>query len=328
MKKELWIIGSIALLGLVAVAIVAVSDPSSNENASLDNLPIQGKKVSIQGRQHIAEGEDHPSYNSNPPTSGWHYDNQADWGFYEESLPDERAVHNLEHGGIWISYKKNEVSTSTLLSLKNLAQKYNHAVIITPRSENDTTIALASWGRLMKLDDLDKYKVENFIKANVNNSPEKFVTLEKAKVAVGNPAPEATFTTIDGQTATLSEFENEKVVLWLFATWCPSCKQGARALQENNRQLSNMKIVGVKTYSNAGYSGPSVPEFVKSFSPELLKAKNWAWGNFSQESTKVYNPRNLPDIYFLIDEEGIIREINTAPAATIDTIVNFAKLEN
>ena len=46
-------------------------------------------------RDHIPVGSARPAYNSNPPTSGPHYDTPAAWGFYDKELPDEQLVHNL-----------------------------------------------------------------------------------------------------------------------------------------------------------------------------------------------------------------------------------------
>lgn len=141
----------------------------------------------------------------------------------------------------------------------------------------------------------------------------------------GMTAPDATFTTIDGETKQLSNYRGEKVMLWIFATWCPSCKQGAQALQANNDQLQGMEIVAVKTAGNAGYSGPTVSSFVQSFSPSLLDSDNWGWGTLSGRSTSTFNPQNRPDIYYLIDEDGTIQAISGAPAATINKITQFAQ---
>lgn len=66
--------------------------------------PLPGTAYQIQGREHISVGASHLPYNSSPPTSGPHYGNPAPWGIYDHELPDEQLVHNLEHGGIWISY--------------------------------------------------------------------------------------------------------------------------------------------------------------------------------------------------------------------------------
>lgn len=325
MKKTLWTISIIIIVG--AIGVLALTSSNSSKQESLNktektDLPLQGEKITIQGRQHIEVGASHPSYNSNPPTSGWHYKQQADWGFYETSLPDEMIVHNLEHGGIWISYKN--IDEAALSQLADIASKYDQAVIVTPRLQNDTAIALASWGRLEKLDAFDADRIERFIQANINNSPEPLASLEKAKVARGKPAPEAHFTTLSGEDTHLSDFKGQKVMFWLLATWCPSCIAGAQVLAENNDKLGDLTIITLETYGNAGYPGPSMEEFAKKYAPQMLSAHNWLWGDASQEATSVYNPRNYPDIFFLVDENGTLRDIDGAPAATINKIIEFA----
>ncbi len=45
------------------------------------------------------------TYSLTPPVGGQH---NADWvncGIYDKPVPDERAVHNLEHGAVWITYR-------------------------------------------------------------------------------------------------------------------------------------------------------------------------------------------------------------------------------
>lgn len=129
-----------------------------------------GQAFPIQGREHIAVGADHPPYNSNPPTSGWHDAESAAWGAYTRELPDEQLIHNLEHGGIWISY--TNISSDVKEKLETLASRYPRSVVLTPRTKNTAPIVLASWGRLQELTDYDEKSIVAFIKANKNKSPE------------------------------------------------------------------------------------------------------------------------------------------------------------
>ncbi len=131
--------------------------------------PLPGEEVAVQGQEHIAVGASHPEYNSNPPTSGWHYAQPANWGVYQTELPDEQVIHNLEHGGIWISY--TEIDDATKAALEKIA-KSNSKIIVTPRSKNDAPIVLASWGRLQEFQTLDEQAIRAFIDANSNKSPE------------------------------------------------------------------------------------------------------------------------------------------------------------
>jgi len=127
--------------------------------------------VADQGRDHVLPGAPHPPYNSNPPTSGWHYAATATWGFHNTELPDELVVHNLEHGGIWISYKDTE-DTEVVDGLVALAREYRTKVIVTHRPRNDSRIAVAAWGRLMKLDRFDRTAIVDFINRFKNKGPE------------------------------------------------------------------------------------------------------------------------------------------------------------
>lgn len=149
--------------------------------------------------------------------------------------------------------------------------------------------------------------------------------ISQVRVSVGAAAPEATFTDMSGVQEKLSHFKGQKVMLWLVATWCSSCSEGAKVLSQNENKLGNLTIITLKTYGNAGYPGPSIKEFATQSAPKMLSVKNWHWGDLTQQSARVYNPRNYPDIYFLIDKNGIVREINDAPAATIGDILKFTK---
>lgn len=137
-------------------------------------------------------------------------------------------------------------------------------------------------------------------------------------------APEAVFTNLQGNSIKLSSFKGKKVMLWLVATWCSSCIEGAKVLVQNKNKLSNLTIITLKTYGNAGYPGPSIKKFASKMSSTVLP-NNWHWGNLTQQSTQVYNSRNYPDIYFLIDKNDVVREISDAPAATIGDILKFAR---
>lgn len=162
-KKEILSISGVFLVffALVGYLISRQAQPQP---------PAVGDSIPLLTASHIAAGASHEAYDSNPPTSGPHYAQPADWGVYDKELPDEQLVHNLEHGGIWISYQGIDESTKS--NLKNLANMYPGSVILTPRAKDDSKIALASWGRLMTLNEFNTDTVASFIKANKNRSPE------------------------------------------------------------------------------------------------------------------------------------------------------------
>ena len=133
---------------------------------------LLGEYVPEQGREHIPEGSPHEQYSSNPPTSGSHHTQPQEAGIYDNELPDEYLVHNLEHGHVWISYKTSSASAELVENLKQVAKENARLVVLTPREKNDSLIALASWTRLLKLDQFDKDKIVDFIKTNRGHAPE------------------------------------------------------------------------------------------------------------------------------------------------------------
>lgn len=163
-KRIIKWIGAIIFLGFVGYGFFSFI---------LQQIETQevGQSIPIQGREHIQIDESHLAYNSNPPTSGPHYGQEVEWGIYQEELPDEQVVHSLEHGGIWISYQP-DIDEGAKEKIEAIGKKYLGSVVVSPRSSNDSLIALASWGRLEKLSFFDEQSIIEFIKNNKNKSPE------------------------------------------------------------------------------------------------------------------------------------------------------------
>ena len=163
-KKILWTAGILGLLFVLALGGVWYSRTLSKN--------LSGELIADQGREHITSPNNFV-YNSNPPTSGPHFGQPAEWGIYKEEMADEILIHNLEHGGIWISYKPG-VSEEIRKKLEAFYEKYGRKIIIVPRAKNDSDVALAAWNRLDKFNaaDYSDERVEKFIKAFRNKGPE------------------------------------------------------------------------------------------------------------------------------------------------------------
>ena len=133
--------------------------------------PEMGESFQIQGRQHIKLGEQHPPYNSTPPTSGWHYTEPAPWGISDAEIPNETQIHNLEHGGVMVQYQPN-IDAQTPDQLKNLMSNYKAKVILAPYQASPSKIVLTAWGRMLKLDGFQEQKIKDFISAYKDKGPE------------------------------------------------------------------------------------------------------------------------------------------------------------
>lgn len=175
-NKKIKNIGIVVILLLVLVGGYKLLTQKSPEEIAFQEevkeISLEGKveEIEIEGREHVALGTD-VEYGTNPPTSGSHYGTPADWGVYDKELTDEAVVHSLEHGGIWITYK--DVSDEDKVTLEEIGKENSQSVVVSPRSANDAKIAVASWGKLMKLEKADKALIQKYIDTYKNQSPER-----------------------------------------------------------------------------------------------------------------------------------------------------------
>tara|TARA_B100001167_G_C16754251_1_gene297893 strand:- start:470 stop:1102 length:633 start_codon:yes stop_codon:yes gene_type:complete len=125
-----------------------------------------GTEVPILTADHIAEGS-LATYNSQPPTSGDHWITPAVCGFYEEGLPDERVVHNMEHGNIVVSY--NLPLESDVAALRDAIGSIGLANVwgVTRAYEGIPTgeIGLSAWGVVDNFMGVDRDRIERFFEA-------------------------------------------------------------------------------------------------------------------------------------------------------------------
>ena len=147
----------------------------------------------------------------------------------------------------------------------------------------------------------------------------------QARVAVGTPAPDIRFSALDGKQRRLSDFRGRAAMLWFYASWCPTCAVGTTAVVENLGRLKGLQIIQLQLFDNLGYPGPSVAEFARRYAGPTLGSPNWLWGEASREVSFTYYPRGVPDIYFLIGKDGIVRTIEVAPHVTMDKILAFVQ---
>ena len=171
-EKKITIGIGLATLFILAGGIWLLSVQDTKEQTKLSK-PFMGEEIPSQGAVHVASGESHPSYNSNPPTSGWHFgDGVAGPGIKDKPVPDELVLHSMEHGAAVLWYKDDLPK----VEVEKITKAFNNASgkkIMLPRKELDVPVALTSWGYLLKLKTIDEAKIKEFIETNNDRAPEK-----------------------------------------------------------------------------------------------------------------------------------------------------------
>lgn len=150
-----------------------ISNGQSGSNVSAERPGLERKDL---GANHVAQ--DAKKYGGpEPPTSGDH--SQAlPWQEYTQEIPDINAIHNMEHGGIYVSYQPS-LPAAEIQKLRELffepfsRDKFSPTkVIMAPRAANDSPIIMSSWARTQKFQSFDAEKMSRYYLGNVGKSPE------------------------------------------------------------------------------------------------------------------------------------------------------------
>ena len=177
MKSNLvW--GAVGLVALVIVGFFVVRGSGQTQ-------PV-GKQVEVPADyvNHIEEGTDPGPFPSDPPAGGRHYASEMDAGFYDENSPQTQLAypegyigHSLEHGYVVFWYNCDALNSGdceTLKSeIKGVMDDFGGVKLIAfPWPSLDVPVAMTSWGRLQRFDSFDPQLAADFIKGNLNKSPE------------------------------------------------------------------------------------------------------------------------------------------------------------
>jgi hypothetical protein len=136
-------------------------------------LGSPGERFAVSGvGDHRAENTP-IQYSTIPPAGGPHWASVAPWGYSAQPVPDERAVHNLEHGGIVVSY--NLIAQADIDRLRALLTSYPRdrygqvKLLIRPYDALPAgTFVMAAWGWKQSFASYDDAKVRAFMDAHLN----------------------------------------------------------------------------------------------------------------------------------------------------------------
>jgi hypothetical protein len=194
------VVATSAVLGLLLIGILAyaVMNQGSGFTTAEKRLDKKFNGMTIEGdlsRKHV---EGAVKYDKSPPIGGDHNSAWENCGVYTTQIPNEHAVHSLEHGAVWITYKP-DLAADQVQKLTAFAQS-NPYVLVSPYPGLDAPVSLQAWGRQLKVQSADDSKVSEFVEgyAQGPQTPEKGAACSGGTSATGTLGNEAGATPNDG----------------------------------------------------------------------------------------------------------------------------------
>ncbi len=144
--------------------------------------------VPVINADHVRYDVDYPTA---PPAGGPHLGAWLNCGFYTVPVLDELAVHSLEHGAVWVTYR-SDVAAGGLDELAARSADEPH-LLVSPYEGQDSPVVLTAWARQLSLESLDDSRFERFLEVYLVNGPTTPEPGAACSGAVGVPpdAPEA-----------------------------------------------------------------------------------------------------------------------------------------
>lgn len=149
---------SIAVVAVVLIAIVGFFLYQRQQNQT--TIPEGTLSFNYSGAQHSSGPV---TYTENPPAGGVHNPTWQNCGFYAAPIPNETAVHSLEHGAVWITYQP-DLPQEQVDVLRNLAQNQSY-ILVSPIEGIPTPVVASSWGRQIQLESATDPRLDQFVRS-------------------------------------------------------------------------------------------------------------------------------------------------------------------
>lgn len=147
-------LGWAAAVGLVVglAAVVFLSAPG------LRGVPEGTASVDVAAPAHV-EGDIHDD--GDVPAGGPHSEIWQNCKFYDTEIRSENAVHSLEHGAVWITYRP-DVPTDDVNRLRSFTGN-NEKVLVSPVPGQGSPIIATAWANQLELDSAQDPRLDQFV---------------------------------------------------------------------------------------------------------------------------------------------------------------------
>jgi hypothetical protein len=152
-RSRLLLIGAVATVVLVIAAVVGFTVYNDVSNRpTLD--AVKTYKVT---RNHTS---DPVTYAQTPPVGGDHASVWLNCGVYPQPVKNELAVHALEHGAVWVTYRPDLPAAQVEQLVDEVPDTY---MVVSPYEGIPAPVVASAWGVQLPLTGVDDPRLEEFI---------------------------------------------------------------------------------------------------------------------------------------------------------------------
>lgn len=143
-------------------------------------------------------------------------------------------------------------------------------------------------------------------------------------------APNGTYTTSSGTTATIASLRGTPTMVWFVAGGCASCAASIPAVASHLDQLTGagLRVLTLGLYGDFASGKTGVAQllsFGRAAAGTNVERPGWHWGMASKSLSLAYDPSGIPDLYVLVGPTGRIRYRNSVPDSTMAKLLAAAK---
>ncbi|MDQ2757114.1 MAG: DUF3105 domain-containing protein [Actinomycetota bacterium] len=147
----------LAVAAVVVVVAGVVTFAVLRERANQPSLA--GVKTYTVERGHTASAV---SYAQTPPVGGEHDPVWLNCGVYASPVRNENAVHAMEHGAVWVTYRPDLPAADVATLKADLPDTY---IVLSPYPGLPAPVVASAWGKQLALTGTDDPRLAAFVKA-------------------------------------------------------------------------------------------------------------------------------------------------------------------
>jgi hypothetical protein len=173
--------GLAILAALIVVAAAVVVPRVVDDLAGDDTAAVTGQEASLDGVLVVADlspehRDDDVDYEQVPPIGGPHDEIWLACGPFDEPVRDENAVHDLEHGTVWITYQP-DLADEDVAALEAVLPDDG---IMSPYEDLPAPVVVTVWGAQLRLSGPDDPRLRLFLEeyGDGSTAPEAMASCE------------------------------------------------------------------------------------------------------------------------------------------------------